>query len=269
MIMVANRKGVAWMPIFILIAIIVVITGWLFFAFFKVHITSILVDVDSINRYQEIPTTVLAAVLRVPTQDELTISDNCKTFDDLLFKQECIGLKQFSGGVQKIQQGTGKEISINCFNGNGLAGPHKPNDELCTKIVAFYFAKYANGVGIPILSEETEKVFLGYSKVSAAPQLGDLKLFKNNLKASLPLSCYKVSFEEGVEDSLDTLKGCQGPKLNEIYTIPIFLNGNAKVAKQILRIDSSYTQTEKVLLTWPRYNTDFFFGGSGSSGGGG
>lgn len=261
--MQASRKGVAWMPIFILIAIIVVITGWLFFAFFKVHITSILVDVDSVNRYQEIPTTVLAAVLRVPTLDELTIIDNCKTYEDLFFKQECAGLKQFSRGVQKIQQGTGNEILINCFNGNGLAGPHKTNDELCTKIVAFYFAKYANHVGFPILSEKVGETPLSYSKESAVPQTFDLKKFKENLKASLPLSCYKVSFEEGVEDSLGTVDGCQGPKLNEIYPIPIFLDGKAKVAKQILRIDSSYTQTEKVLLTWPKYNTGFFFGGGG------
>lgn len=59
-----RQKGAYFsIAFFFLIGLIVVVSAWLFFIFFKVHITSIAVDVDSINRYQEIPTTLLTTTV--------------------------------------------------------------------------------------------------------------------------------------------------------------------------------------------------------------
>lgn len=259
-----SSKGLGTVALFLIVGLILTVSAWVFFIFFKIHVTSIAVDVDSINRYQEIPTTILGPTLRIVTSEENKVVANCKSLEDLLFKEECIGLKQFSREVQGLQQEETKVID--CFHGNGPAGPHtdKPNDHLCKKLISFYFTKFANGVGHAILSESVVDLPLGFSKISPIPQTGDVLDFKNNIKASLPDSCYEISLEEGVVDSLAENGGdCSvlNPKINEIYPIPIFLNGKPKVAKQILKIGSSVTGGEGILVTWPRYNTKFDFGG--------
>lgn len=274
--MVANRKGVAWIAIFFLIAIIVVITGWLFFAFFKVHITSILVDVDSINRYQEIPTTLLGISTFVEDEEKQ------KSFDE--------------NNPDKRDK-----TKINCFNGDGPAGAHPPNIDMCRKHLTFYLAKTANSVGKPVLSSPTGRdagpvlpgvldlvIWLG-KVTSPPPNFPTLSLIKNNVRASLPESCYKISIENaGKEiDKLDPYSdlpddlgsgknqlietkfakdcGLDSPKINEPYPLPILFNGDPTLAVQRLLIYSSVTSSERVLVTWPRYSTNFVFGGGSSS----
>lgn len=54
------KKGlVLSVALFMIAGLILVISAWIFFVGFKVHLTSLAVDADSINRYQEIPTTAL------------------------------------------------------------------------------------------------------------------------------------------------------------------------------------------------------------------
>lgn len=267
-----NRKGVAWFPIFILIAVIIVITGWLFLAFFKVHLTNIIVDVDSINRYQEIPTTLLGISTFVEDEE----------------RQKSFGEKNPDKRDKK---------KINCFDGDGLAGSHPPNVDLCRKHLAFYLTKTANSASKPVLSSPTGggagpvlpgilDLVIWLGQVTSLPtDFPTLSIVKNNIRASLPQLCYKIAVENAGQeiDKLDSYsdlpedlgsgknalietrfgKDCNvgSPKLNEPYPLPIFFNGDPALAVQRLLIYSSkVTDGERILVTWPRYNTKFDWG---------
>lgn len=56
-------KGIGAVFFLLLIGVIAMVSVWLFFIFFKVHVTGIAIDVESINRYQEIPTVLLSSTL--------------------------------------------------------------------------------------------------------------------------------------------------------------------------------------------------------------
>lgn len=56
-------KGIGAIFFILIVGMIVMVSIWLFFVFFKVHVVGISVDVDSINRYQEIPTMLLSSTL--------------------------------------------------------------------------------------------------------------------------------------------------------------------------------------------------------------
>lgn len=198
----SSSRGIAQIPFFFLIGLFLIISTFIFFVLFKVHITSVAVDVDSINRYQEIPTTLLGSTL---------------------FLEE------------------------DCFKGDGPAGPHEIEDfnrKMCTKHLAFYYTKLANGAGKEVLSATT----------------GNAGELTNNIKTSLPLNCYKIAFQDGKEDFLVSKIECAEKKLNEIYPIPIFLGEDPSVAKQLLEIGSRVSGDERhPLVTWPTYKTCFPF----------
>lgn len=266
-----SSKGLGTIALFLIVGLILTVSAWVFFIFFKIHVTSIAVDVDSINRYQEIPTTFLGITTFVEGEEKMTaFGENPDNRD---------------------------KKKINCFDGDGPAGSHPPNADLCRKHLAFYMAKTANSVGRPLFSSQVERyagsglpsgldlIILAGQLISPPPNFPTLSAIKNNIRASLPESCYKISIESsGKEiDKLDSYsdlpEGLGGgkrseveikfrrdcnidsPKINEPYPLPIFLNGEPTLSVQRLLIYSSITSGEGLLVTWPRYNTKFDFGG--------
>jgi len=260
-----KQKGALFgLPFFMIIGLIVVVSAWLFFIFFKVHITSIAVDVDSINRYQEVPTTLLGASVRARTLSESStiIEESCKPEDQST--PRCQNLAKLARDLKEAIQGwtsqqtTGVQLTAtgNCFNGDGPAGPHSPNDGLCTKRLAFYYTKLFNGAGDP--------VFLVNPNIEVSPDLRDLV---SNMRAALPRTCYRISFgdatgsEDGEKDKLESSGiNCDiknFPKLKETYPMPIFLGGVPTIAAQTLTIGSSSSQGQEIFISWPRYDTCF------------
>jgi hypothetical protein len=56
-------KGLGAIFFVLMAGLLVIVSIWLFFVFFKVHVVGISIDVDSINRYQEVPTMLLTSTL--------------------------------------------------------------------------------------------------------------------------------------------------------------------------------------------------------------
>lgn len=56
-------KGLGAIFFILMVGMLVIVSIWLFFIFFKVHVVGIAIDVDSINRYQEVPTMLLSSTL--------------------------------------------------------------------------------------------------------------------------------------------------------------------------------------------------------------
>ncbi len=248
----SSSKGIGAIPLFMIVGLVAVISAWIFFIFFKVHITGIAVDIDSINRYQEVPTAVLLISHFIKTKAELDV-ETCSGQPN---SPICPAWKDW------FKQSGGNVNEINCFNGNGPAGSHNPNEYLCTKRLAFYYNKFANGVGRPILgcsgSSDSECELISYTNL------------RNTIRASLPDGFFRYSFEVGEDDSKsDTLcpagdkercskidtKSARNFKLNELYPIPIFSGGEPTVASQRLFVESVATNTEKFFVNWPRYST--------------
>lgn len=222
--MSGKMKGIIGeLPLLMLVGLIAMITVVVAFLYLKVHITGIAVDTNSINRYQEIPTTILADSVFI--EDKAPISAFGKDNPDSRPKKE-----------------------INCFRGDGPAGAHQEiNKEVCTKRLSFFYTKYANDLGEPALSSTPTD-------------------FKNNLNLVLPTNCYSISFSSNgvkIDQYLDDSGDCNLnlPKIDKTYPIPVFLSGEAKVADQVLKIGNSLTRGEELLVTWPKYGTNFRFPG--------
>lgn len=250
-----SSKGLGSVALFMIAALLVIVSVWIFFIFFKVHVTSIAVDVDSVNRYQEIPTTFLANTLRIKSQAESSLGEDIAKLKEKCEASQAQRRLRECDMLLDLESGKG-----NCFVGNGPAGPHNPNDWLCTKNLVFYYTKLANSVG--------EKV------LSGGQAAGDLK---NNLRLSLPNFCYDYSIKSvKFPDGADSLEhrgdsACDtktNPKLSESYPLPVFESGAPSVIEQLLTIGSTVTGGEGLLVTWPRYGTCFDFNGECESGGG-
>lgn len=271
-------KGIAFIALFLIVGVVLMISGLMFFLNFKVHITSIAVDVDSINRYQEVPTAIL-------------------------------GLTAFANDTEDQDFGPDKpdlrnKEKINCFNGNGIAGSHEPNADLCTKHLAFYFSKISSEKGDVLFSNPEEVDTQSGLLIAGVPfdleeilwpekTYPQLYVVKNNIRASLPTWCYKIGIEvDGAEiDKLDpysdlpnrNMKPSGGksvretvtdlqkkfeascntnsPKLDESYPMPIIFGGVPFIAEQRLLIYSSSNEGEDYFVTWPKYTMTFDFGG--------
>lgn len=248
-----SSKGLGAIAFFLIIGLLAVVSTWIFFTFFKVQVIGIAVDVNSINRYQEIPTTVLADVLYFEDGNKATVDG--KTPD------------------------TRPKGGINCFQGDGPAGAHEVvadrNRVVCTKPAAFFFEKYANKEAYS--NSDTKSTNSNNNPKSDVLLLSDQIMnnpsteavnFKNNLFASFPVGCFKLLFtfdKKQISDGgvMQPLTQCNldQPKLNENYPIPIFTN-EPNVGAQVLKIGNSVTNGESLLLTWPKYGTKFEFGGS-------
>jgi hypothetical protein len=218
-------KGLGTIFFFLLIGMLAMVSIWLFFIFFKIHVTGIAIDVNSINRYQEIPTVLLSSTFYENSADS-------------------------------------------CHPGDGPAGPHALNENLCKKNIAFYYSR-SKATDRPIVNEDPNNDGIA-DDVPARD-------FLNNIRLSLPLYCYKISFRESEEET--TLIGRETtprvgrattgitcsinqPKINEIYPMPIFSGGVPSVAEQILLIGSSTTTSDRSISNWPVYDVEFRFGGS-------
>lgn len=259
-------KAVAFgIGLFLLIGFITIVSAFLFSIFFKVHLTNIVVDVDSINRYQELPTTVLG--LNVFLED----------------------MEPFEGGRGPDNPDTRDRRLIHCFNGNGPQGSHATNDDLCRKNLALYYNKFSNEdsggvpIGGPVLTPERDEEVCSINIFADtdfcnSDRIDKLEYLHNQLKASLPINCYRYSFERGgikeyLGDAIDVLRTDVGEgnciesnpenavafKLNEIYPIPVFSKDGPLIASQRLFIGSVSAGNQEDFISWPKYVTDFTF----------
>ncbi len=204
-----KKKGLIAFPVlFGLISLVILITAVMFFLFFKVNITSLFVDVENVNRYQEIPTTFLS-------------SSFYSNVDNNNFE------------------------NINCFKGNGPIIEDTINYNLCKKPIQFFVTKKFNGKGDFIDTEETPKEIYNYKDLS------------NDLLLSLPKNCYQFSILDVVipiEIYSDT-SNCdlENPKLNEKYPLPIFSTSGPEIIPFELKIGTTSSSGQELLITWPRY----------------
>jgi hypothetical protein len=220
-------KGFVGLPLMMLVSMIAVISVILFFLFFKIHLTSLITDVDSINRYQEIPTTILSSYVLVGDSGDKSDS---------------------------LNRDTSPKEKINCFDGDGPAGRHGPNEELCTKRLSIFFSKESSSVGEPVISANGDSLIYG------------LDQFKNNLRMSLPTRCFAVAFSKSGEasDLTDAFQdtgdaGCnmKSLKINQKSPIPVMRGSEPGVLYNVLSIGSNPTSGDAVLVTWPRYDVRF------------
>lgn len=237
-----KQKGFAAIAFFMLIGLFVVISALVFFLTFKVHITSLAVDVISVNRYQEIPTTVLATGV---TMDQ---------YDD-------------------------EKGEVQCFTGNGPANTHDPVKDLCTKTVPILFSKKVNEFPIYILEDKKESLTGLPLPATDALNLFRDNLRSALPIDCYEYSFEYVGTEAAVEGRgrnevekpkpfSDTLTprndffklGCgddDSPKIRERYPIPIIIGNEPAVADQLMLIKSSSTDGEGFLVTWPRFDSQF------------
>ena len=234
------KGAIPTIALFMIIGMIVIVSAWLFFIFFKVHITSLAVDVENVNRFQELPTTIL-------------------------------GTAFFSGSSSFDEGGQYPEDAfiegINCFNGNGPMGIHEPNYDLCTKPVAFHFTKFANVKSIQAkphanidINSLGDAVFSKSKSLFAPDYVYTTSDFVNGMRLILPENCYSVQFrtEEIVDEFTNDEGDCnlEFGKLNERYPLPIILNGEPSLVEHVLVIGSTVTTGEELLITWPKGQTE-------------
>lgn len=211
-----------------LVGMIAVISVILFFMFFKIHLTSLVTDVDSINRYQEIPTTILSSHVLVGDAEAYP--------------------------PDELGRDRRPKEKINCFEGDGPAGKHSPDSELCRKRLSLFFSKESNGLGLPIMDDYSDSVGYGIDD------------FKKDLRLALPTRCFSVALSklQKASDSDDTFldegdAGCnmKSPKINQKSPIPVMTGAEPSVLYNILEIGSNPTSGDAVLVTWPRYDVRF------------
>lgn len=226
-----------------LVGVIAMITMVIAFLYLKVHVTGVAVDTDSINRYEEVATTVLSAPVFVDDPTKIT---------------------QFG----PKNPDTRDKKTINCFQGDGPEGAHSNvNTEVCTKYLSFFYSKFKDMNGQPVMSSP------GYIVRDPKNQYAFLG-FIDNLKTSLPSDCYSLSFEDkGASADALTPPNSQCnlalPKLSKTYPIPVFLLAGPDVLDQVLKIGNTITKSDNLLVTWPKYGTNFAWTpGSAASGGG-
>lgn len=222
-----GKKGFAAIAFFMLIGLFVVVSALVFFLTFKVHITSLAVDVISVNRYQEIPTTVLATGVPMEQEEQCFRGngpdnrhgpnrDLCTKTVPILFSKKANGME------------IGIFESLNSFRDNLRAA-------------------------LPIDCYEYSFEHLGTETVTEGRGRNEVekpKLLRDSLSPSgdfFKLGC-------GDDDS---------PKIKERYPIPIIVGKEPGVADQLLLIKSSSTDGDGFLVTWPRFDSNFVKEGAG------
>jgi hypothetical protein len=232
-------KGFVSLPMIMIIWIVAIFSVFIFFALFKVHINSVFVDAENLNRYQEVPTTIISSYIAIGDEDT-----NFNRYD-----------KGFS--ITNILRDLRPKEKINCFTGNGPAGKHGPVQSLCTKRLPNYFTKLFAGIGGNTLTGESVD-----SKL-ADMELG-LKAFEANLRLSLPGDCFSIQLgnkdkplEEYKPDKMSPECDIKQPKLDVSVPIPVLRDSNPDISYARLVIGKVYGRGENFLVTWPEYRVEF------------
>lgn len=226
-------KGILEIPMFLLIGLVIIMSVFIFFIFFKVHVKSIAVDVENINRYQEVVTAVLGV--------------SVKTEPNTDFPKDDLG------------RDLRKRDSVNCFMGDGPAGKHDVKESLCSRPLAFYLGKRTD-------------FFSKIDKAPDDGEYS-LSDFLVDLRGTMPVDCYSVSrvlsssISGASYDSFDVGGfGCDlnSPKIFEGYPVPI-ISGGPSVAEMAVKIGQS-SENQDALIRWPKYDYKEVVGlvGSGS-----
>lgn len=235
-----SRKGFIAIGLLMIIQLVAMIMVFITITQFKVSITSIAVDVENINRYQNIPTTILA--------DTVTMGDSpaASGYMDL-----------------RLRAAPVEDQKTNCFEGDGPVGRASQGEDSCKRRTTFFFTKFANDLGGGILSNAPHSLDPVFS--SQDTLIG----FADNLVMSLPFKCYEVSFltNQGKADlfsdnsSTDIFGSDCGReerdvKLRQTYPIPYFSSKEPMVGENSIKI---FVQRggESYMLTWPKYNVKF------------
>jgi len=226
-------KGFVELPMVMIIGLVAMFSVFIFFMMFKVHINSVYVDAENLNRYQEVPATVISSHMAVA--DEVKDNDdNYKPKRDLRPKEK-----------------------INCFTGNGPAGKHGPVASLCIKRLPDLFTKLASGTGGKSITGDSADYKLGNMNFG-------LSSFLSNLRLSLPQGCSSFALGEKdkgpIEEFLpEKSPDCNlaQPKLKVSVPVPVMVGREPTLYYGTLTIGTSYSSGESFLVTWPKYSVEF------------
>jgi hypothetical protein len=227
-------KGFVELPMVMIIAIVAMISVFIFFTTFKVHVTNVFIDVDNLNRYQDVPTASISS--------HLAVGDEVRDAEDRHDPKRDLRPKE----------------KINCFLGNGPAGKHGQISQLCTKRLPAFFTKHFNGIG-----GKTITGIPGGSEIGGT-DFG-LSAFRNNLKLALPQKCFSIllmdkpdgrAFESYPEDQPADCNFLN-PKLEVTVPVPVMSGKDPAVAYEKLLIGTYASEGESFGSNWPKYRIEF------------
>lgn len=226
-------KGFVELPMIMIIGIVAMFSVFIFFTTFKVHINSVFVDAENLNRYQEVPATIISS--------HMAIADEVTDADDKYEPKRDLRPKE----------------KINCFEGNGPAGKHGRVQSLCTKRLPDFFSKLVSGVGGKTITGGSADSEIAGTDLS-------LESFKSNLALSLPQGCSSISLGpldgepvESFESQASADCNIAQPKLEVSVPVPVVSAKGPELSFLGLKIGTAYGSGESFLVTWPKYRVEF------------